>query len=59
MSGGVQVYALWARSVCDGIGVLKRSGRRYEEIAVYGLSRGSRTVKYIRGLCPEVDFAFW
>lgn len=58
VTAGVQTYGLWARSTCDAIKKLESEGRQYDKIAVYGLSRGNRTVLYIRGLCEEIDFAF-
>lgn len=57
LTAGVQVYGLWARSACDMISRLKSEGRRYDRVVIYGLSRGNRTVEYIRGLCSEVDIA--
>ena len=58
MTAGVQTFGIWARSTCDAALFLKSEGRSYDKIVVYGLSRGSRTVEYIRGLCPEIDIAF-
>ena len=58
LTDGVQIFGIWARSACDAVQFLKSEGRTYDKVVVYGLSRGSRTVEYIRGLCTEIDIAF-
>lgn len=53
---GTQILGLWARSVCDFLDDSNLRDR-YQDIYLYGLSRGGRVVEYTAALCPGFTFA--